>query len=474
MNPTNLRARLSGWLVTWRPVLPLFVAEFIVWIGFGALLPVLPLYFLDQGVDLATLGLVVAAWPAARLVGEPAFGWLADRTARVPLMVGGLVFSGIFLAAPLVVHGALAFVVMRALAGLATAAYDPAARGFIIDAMPAEKQGEAFGWYGSFQMSGLFVGPAIGGFGALWFGGIGFGLVFGGVTSLLAAVAVGLTVREGPRRGVAPAVGGLDPATPGRAAPGSSPTPVAIATGPAQPTGLINRLLIAAIVLNASGNFGGGTYDVIWSPYLTSLGGSPGLVGLTFSMFSIPVLVLGPIVGRLVDRRGTLGFLILGSCMVGVASFLYTLMRDPFLAVPIILVEATGFAITWPALYAIVARGSPAGRSSTAQGVYGAFGTVGFIVASLITGVLASGDMRHPFYLFSAVSFGFLALALLVGGRAIRATEPSVAGRRRAAPTGTLEAAGHLTGFVTEPAIEPGLELVRRPGPPPGGPDQGR
>ena len=190
-------------------------------------------------------------------------------------------------------------------------------------------------------------------------------------------------------------------------------------------------------------------------------------MGLTFSMFSIPVLVLGPIVGRLVDRRGTLGFLILGSCMVGVASFLYTLMRDPFLAVPIILVEATGFAIIWPALYAIVARGSPAGRSSTAQGVYGAFGTVGFIVASLITGVLASGDMRHPFYLFSAVSFGFLALALLVGGRAIRATEPSVTGRHRVAVAAALEAAGHLTGF--EPSMEPAGEAAGGPGPRRGG-----
>ena len=34
-------------------------------------------------------GVVVAAWPAARLIGEPIFGWVADRTRRVPLMVAG-------------------------------------------------------------------------------------------------------------------------------------------------------------------------------------------------------------------------------------------------------------------------------------------------------------------------------------------------------------------------------------------------
>ena len=72
-----------AWLDRWGGILPLLLAEFVVWLGFGGLLPVLPLYFTEQGIDLATLGLVIAAWPAARLVSEPIFGWLADRTARV-------------------------------------------------------------------------------------------------------------------------------------------------------------------------------------------------------------------------------------------------------------------------------------------------------------------------------------------------------------------------------------------------------
>src|SRR5439155_1477271 len=46
------------------------------------------------------------------------------------------------------------------------------------------------------------------------------------------------------------------------------------------------------------------------------------------------------------------------------------------------------------ALFSIVAAGSPIGRPSTAQGLYGAAGTLGFVVASLVTG----GDRRdrHP------------------------------------------------------------------------------
>src|SRR6476661_10056759 len=110
--------RIRAWLDRWGDVVPLLLAEFIVWLGFGALLPDLPLYFTDQGVDLALLGIVIAAWPAARLIGEPIFGWLADRTARVPLMVARLLATGFFCILPLALTGPAAFIVLRACAGL--------------------------------------------------------------------------------------------------------------------------------------------------------------------------------------------------------------------------------------------------------------------------------------------------------------------------------------------------------------------
>ena len=160
--------RLRAWLDRWGAILPLLIAEFIVWLGFGGLLPVMPIYFADQGVDLGTLGLVIAAWPAARLISEPIFGWLADRTARVPLMVIGLVATGVFGALPLVWTGPVAFFLLRAGAGLGAAIYDPAARGLLTDATPPDRRGEAFGLYGAAQMGGLLLGPTIGAIGAAW------------------------------------------------------------------------------------------------------------------------------------------------------------------------------------------------------------------------------------------------------------------------------------------------------------------
>ncbi|HET9522398.1 MAG TPA: hypothetical protein VFO73_15225, partial [Candidatus Limnocylindrales bacterium] len=68
---------------------------------------------------------------------------------------------------------------------------------------------------------------------------------------------------------------------------------------------------------------------------------------------------------------------------------------------------------------AIVAAGSPPGRSSTAQGVFGASGTVGFVVASLSAGFLAENDIRLPFFVFSAVMLITLIAGIIVGGRAL-------------------------------------------------------
>ena len=419
-------AALASWRARWGGIAPLLVAEFIVWLGFGGLLPVLSLYFVDQGVDLATLGIVIAAWPAARLVGEPIFGWLADRTARIPLMVVGLVLAGVFTILHLAVAGPMAFVVMRALVGLSTAIYDPAARGFLTDATPPERRGEAFGLYGAAQMGGLLLGPAIGAIGADRLGGIGFVFVFSGVAAVAAAIPIALMGREGGlRTRPEPPVERteLPLGSPGFSRRASEATVVEPGTPDASTDAirLFNRGLIAALVVNAGGNFAAGTYDVIWSLFLQGLGAGLGLIGLTFAMFGLPILILSPWAGRLVDRRGPYGFIILGAILPTIVGFLYTRLTDPALAIPLILTESTGFAFLTPALYAVVAANSPPGRSSTAQGIFGAAGTIGFIVASLVAGVLAAEDILYPMYVFSAVMLASLIIGLLVGGRRLRA-----------------------------------------------------
>lgn len=431
-------ARIPAWFDRWGAILPLLAAEFIVWLGFGGLLPVMPLYFHEQGLDLATLGVVIAAWPAARLVSEPIFGWLADRTARVPLMVAGLLLTGLFEMLPLFLIGPAAFVLLRGAAGLAAAMYDPAARGYLTDATPPERRGEAFGLYAAAQMGGLLIGPAIGAIGAGFFGGIRFVFIFSAVASFLGAAAIAWRVKEsGVRTHPALSHDATEfprdtPSVEGRAA-------TAIAADresnvdPDAPARLLNRGLIAALVINAGGSYAGGTYEVIWSLFLQHLGAGLDLIGLTFALFGLPVLLLSPFAGRIVDRRGSRLFIVIGCTVPAVAGICYTLIVDPRLTIPLILLEATGFALLNPALYALVAANSPPGRSSTAQGLFGAAGTLGFIIASLVAGVLAAQDILYPFYVFCAFILVSLVVGLLIGGPRL--------GRHRPVPPATQASA---------------------------------
>jgi len=429
----------SPWLVRWGPILPLLLAEFILWVGFGAMLPVLPLYTTHHGVSLANLGLVVAAWPAARLVTEPVFGWIADRTRRKPLMVVALAVTAALIPLNLVSFGILPFLLLRALTGGATAVYDPAARGFLVDATPADRQGEAFGLYSAAQMGGLLFGPAIGGLGAYATNSDGFVFVFCAIATGLGGLAVLTLIRERPRspaRTTVPSegVGEMAATADDRARSGE------IALDEAgRPVRLVNRLLVVAIVVNLGSNFATGTYEVAWSLFLTSRGAGLDLIGATFAMFAVPMILLSPWAGRFVDRRGSLPFVVIGTIAPSIAAILYTVMPDVRLAIPIILFESTGIAIAYPALYAIVSAASPAGRSATAQGLFGAAGTVGFILSSVIAGWLATFDLRLPFWFSSFIGAVALVLSLLIGARAILALAERRAVARRAGSEGAIE-----------------------------------
>ena len=83
-----------------------------------------------------------------------------------------------------------------------------------------------------------------------------------------------------------------------------------------------------------------------------------------------------------------------------------------------------------PALYAMLAKGTPVGRSSTAQGLFGATATLALVVASLAAGNLFEIGIGLPFWFFVVG----LALSLVVGLLIYRSANPSSGGAPVPAP----------------------------------------
>jgi DHA1 family tetracycline resistance protein-like MFS transporter len=68
-------------------VLPVFALVFVDVLGLTVILPLLHLYAAAYGASPAEIGLVVAAFPLAQLIGVPVMGALSDRFGRKPLLL---------------------------------------------------------------------------------------------------------------------------------------------------------------------------------------------------------------------------------------------------------------------------------------------------------------------------------------------------------------------------------------------------
>jgi len=68
-------------------LLTIFIIVFVDLLGFGLILPLLPFYAETYGATPLIVGLLVASYAAAQLVGAPILGRISDRFGRRPVLL---------------------------------------------------------------------------------------------------------------------------------------------------------------------------------------------------------------------------------------------------------------------------------------------------------------------------------------------------------------------------------------------------
>jgi len=387
-----------------RPIVWLLASQLVLSLGVCAMFPFIPLYVRRHGGGAVAVAVFVAGPLLANALVQIPAGRLIDRVGRRPVLVVALgcyaLLSGLLAldAGPLWLLGML-----RAGQGIFGGAYNPAMRASIGDLTPPERRAERFGLSQTVFMVGLLVGPAFGG--AL--AAISQSLVF-----LCTAVAAGgacalvaLRVPETREHGLAAALAAGEH-HPQRRAAGAAWWRVRGVLVPM--AGLCAMGLVMSM------------YDVVWPLYLTSRGQSVVVIGLSITLYAVPLLLLSRSGGRLADRGNRRVMLAVDFGVAALCALSYPWLHALWVILLIGFIEAVSWVATEPILYAVLTDAVPAqvrGRAMAAGG-FGEY--AGSAVGALALGSLYGVGEGIPFWSGSAVLvLAGVVCAVMVPARAV-------------------------------------------------------
>src|SRR3977135_520105 len=77
------------------PLVIIFITIFIDLVGFGILIPVMPVYAERYGASETTIGILLATYSAMQFIFAPILGKLSDRVGRRPVLLVSLIGTSI-------------------------------------------------------------------------------------------------------------------------------------------------------------------------------------------------------------------------------------------------------------------------------------------------------------------------------------------------------------------------------------------
>jgi multidrug resistance protein len=157
------------------PLVIIFITIFIDLVGFGIVIPVLPLYAKNYNASEAVVGVMLASYSAMQFIFAPILGRLSDKVGRRPVLLVSLIGTSLgfmlmgfahkmpggfalFGLAPTIIW----LFVARIVDGISGGNISTA-QAYIADVTPPEQRSKGMGLIGAAFGLGFIFGPAIGG-----------------------------------------------------------------------------------------------------------------------------------------------------------------------------------------------------------------------------------------------------------------------------------------------------------------------
>lgn len=146
-----------------REVSVLAAIAFCVALGFGIVIPAIPLFARTFGVSAFAASAVISVFAAMRLISSPPAGWLVNRFGERIVMSSGLAIVGLSSLAAGFATDYLQLLVLRGIGGTGSAMFTISATALLLRVTPTEYRGRASGLFQAGFLVGGVVGPAVGG-----------------------------------------------------------------------------------------------------------------------------------------------------------------------------------------------------------------------------------------------------------------------------------------------------------------------
>ncbi|HCG29322.1 MAG TPA: MFS transporter [Thermomicrobiales bacterium] len=382
-------------------------------LGFGSIVPVVPLYAESFGVSQTAIGLTIAIYGLARFLLNVPTGVIADRFGRrEALALGGVVTvlgNVICGLAP----SYMIFLSGRFVAGAGAAMVITGTQVMIADISRPENRGRMMSVYMGTFMFAVGLGPLPGGFLAQYVSLAAPFYVYAVLGALVTALAwFRVPETRDLRADGAPQVGGK---------------PLPFATQLRVLTAQIGFLLISIVSFATFFARTGGLFTLIPTLAQNKIGLTAGQIGVGLAMISIMGLLLAYPSGVLVDRIGRKMVIVPSTLISGVALLAFAMATSffTFILACSVWAFASGIAAAAPTAYA--ADMAPPGMNAQAMGTYRMLADFGYVAGPLSLGFAAD--------LFSteAALYG-TAILVVAAGLAFAVLAPE-SYRRTAAPT---------------------------------------
>lgn len=356
----------------------LLAISITVALGFGMVIPVLPLLAESFGVSLAAIGLVQLVFGLTRFSFGLVGGLVADRFGERASTMAGLLIVALSSYAAGFSTTFPQLVLARGFGGAGSALFIAGLMNRILRIIEPPAMGRATGAFRSSFLVGILVGPVLGGLVAQWFGPAAPFHFY--ATGLLVATVIAYVVMGGEegkfRRERKSPLQGLRAARP-----------------------LLRDIrYVAALLATFVGWWTvSGPSQIVGVVYAKNrLGLAPNHIGLAITMLAVGEILILWVAGRASDRYGRRFVLVPSLAVVAVATFLMGQIEGvPVAFFPLMILIGAGVAAGGTAAGGLLADSIPEGGSGAAVGVNQMAGDLGYLIAPSLIGAVAESSFDY-------------------------------------------------------------------------------